>query len=72
MTPLYPFNPIPASTPAEREAALLRENNALQMRVTVLSEALRAAEEELTAYRFGEVTPHATIHGVFNKREMPA
>ena len=60
-------------------AALELENMTLRMRVTVLTEALRAAEEELTKHRFGEcewaaagvTLPHAVIQGVFNKREWP-
>jgi hypothetical protein len=78
-TPLYPrkLNPVP--TPAEREQLLEIENATLRMRVAVLTEALRAAEEELTKHHFGEcewasggvTLPHAVVQGVFNKREWP-
>lgn len=53
-TPLYPVNLSPARTPAEAMHPLEIENVTLRMRVAVLTEALRAAEEELTAHRFGE------------------
>lgn len=53
-TPLYMTNFAPARTPAERDANLELENATLRMRVAVLTEALRAAEEELTKHRFGE------------------
>lgn len=53
-TPLYPTNLTPAATPAEAHHALELENSTLRMRVAVLTEALRAAEEELTMHRFGE------------------
>jgi hypothetical protein len=52
--PLYPRNLTPAPTPAESPRNLELENSTLRMRVAVLTEALRAAEEELTAHRFGE------------------
>lgn len=52
--PLYMTNLAPVATPADREANLELENSTLRMRVAVLTEALRAAEEELTAHRFGE------------------
>jgi hypothetical protein len=52
--PLYMTNLSPVATPADREANLELENSTLRMRVAVLTEALRAAEEELTAHRFGE------------------
>lgn len=71
-TPLYPINLNPVATPAEREIILERENAVLRMRVAVLSEALRAAEDELTTLRFEEAAPvlppHRVIQGVFNKR----
>lgn len=74
------LNPVP--TPAEREMLLERENAVLRMRVTVLTEALRAAEEELTTLRFADqncehasagvvLPPHATIQGVFERRVWP-
>lgn len=66
------LNPLP--TPAEREMLLERENTILRMRVTVLSEALRAAEEELTTLRLDALAalpPHATVHGVFDRRVWP-
>lgn len=73
-TPLYPRNHSPALTPAEKGLSLEAENAILQMRVAVLSEALRAAEEELTTRRFdapeqpAALPPHNTLHGIFNKR----
>ena len=53
-TNLYPVNLNPAPTPADRAHALELENSTLRMRLTVVTEALRAAEEELTRHRFGE------------------
>lgn len=51
----YPRTDNPTRTPAEADHPPLDlENLHLRMRVAVLSEALRAAEEELTACRFGE------------------
>ncbi len=83
-SPFYPLNLSPVPTPAERDrvaemAALSLENTTLRMRVAVLTEALRAAEEELTKHNFGEcewaaagvTLPHALVRGVFNKREWP-
>lgn len=72
----------PVATPAEREMLLERENTVLRMRVTVLTEALRAAEEELTSLRFGDqncehasagvvLPPHNTVQGVFDRRVWP-
>lgn len=52
--PLYPLNLSPIRTPAERDHALLLENQTLRMRLAVVTEALRAAEEELNRHRFGE------------------
>ena len=53
-TNLYPVNLNPAPTPADRSHALELENATLRMRLAVVTEALRAAEEELTQHRFGE------------------
>lgn len=59
----YPLNTAPAATPAEAHHPLVLENTTLRMRVAVLSEALRAAEEELNTYRFGERTAPASTPG---------
>lgn len=69
-TPLYMQTLNPALTPADRAHALELENSTLRMRVAVLTEALRAAEEELTAHRFGECD-HAA-GGVVLTREARA
>jgi hypothetical protein len=53
-TALYPVNHNPAATYADRAHALELENTTLRMRLAVVTEALRAAEEELTKHRFGE------------------
>lgn len=78
-TPLYPRTASPIRTPAERVAFLEVENNTLRMRVAVLTEALRAAEEELTAHRFGEcewaaggviLAPYAFARVMAEKKEF--
>ena len=53
-TPMYLTTLSPVPTPADRAHALELENTTLRMRLAVVTEALRAAEEELTKHRFGE------------------
>lgn len=77
---LYLRTDNPARTPAEAAHPTLEaENLHLRMRVAVLSEALRAAEEELNACRFGEcawakaqppVLPYALAVLEADKREF--
>ncbi len=75
----YPRNEAPARTPAEVAHGLESENAHLRMRVAVLTEALRAAEEELTACRFGECgwakappAPYAVAVLAADRREFGA
>jgi hypothetical protein len=78
-TPLYLRNYNPVPTPAERDHALMLENTTLRMRLAVVTEALRAAEAELTHHRLGEcewassgvTLQRAVVHDVFAKRELP-
>lgn len=50
LSPLYEIKHNPVRTPAEANHALELENTHLRMRVAVLTEALRAAEEELSKH----------------------